>query len=65
VPDDARSPMSATIYIEMADGSARIFKTAASGWKSRARCRGELAGDQFRRFAVERCDYVRATGGIV
>src|SRR5256885_7026724 len=34
VPDDARSPMSATIYIEMTDGSARIFKTAASGWKA-------------------------------
>jgi len=26
--------MSATIYVEMADGSARISKTAASGWKA-------------------------------
>ena len=34
VPDDARSPMSATIYLEMADGSARVFKTAPSGWKA-------------------------------
>jgi len=34
VPDDARSPMSSTIYVEMADGSARVFKTAPSGWKA-------------------------------
>src|SRR5256885_794042 len=34
VPGDARSPMSATIYVEMADGSARSFKAAASGWKA-------------------------------
>jgi len=33
-PDDARSPMSATIYVEMADGSARIFKTATDAWKA-------------------------------
>jgi alpha-L-rhamnosidase len=29
-----QTPMSATLYLAMADGTSKIFKTGASGWKS-------------------------------
>ena len=47
VPDDARSPMSATIYVEMADGSVRLFKTAPSGWKAALDAEGNWHENNF------------------
>ncbi len=34
VPDDARSPMSATIYLEQANGAIRVFKSGEGHWKA-------------------------------
>lgn len=34
VPDDSQAPMSATVYVELADGSTQVFKSSATGWKA-------------------------------
>jgi alpha-L-rhamnosidase len=33
-PIDIQAPMSATVYVEFADGSTEVFKSSTSGWKA-------------------------------
>jgi len=48
VPSDkSQTPMSATVYIEMTDGSVEVFATGGKGWKSALNATGEWFAPQF------------------
>lgn len=40
-PDDFRAPMSATVYLEYADGSSEVFKTSTRGWRATLDAKGD------------------------
>ena len=40
-PGNGQTPMSATLYIEMTDGSVEVFATGGKGWKSALNATGE------------------------
>src|ERR1700674_2008410 len=46
-PGNGQSPMSATLYIEMSDGSVEVFATGGKGWKSALNATGEWFTPQF------------------
>ncbi|PYT67898.1 MAG: hypothetical protein DMG42_25670, partial [Acidobacteria bacterium] len=46
-PGNGRSPMSATVYIEMTDGSVEVFATGRQGWKSALNATGEWFTPRF------------------
>ena len=46
-PGKGQAPMSATLYIEMTDGSVEIFATGGHGWKSDLNATGEWFKPQF------------------
>ncbi|HKV79736.1 MAG TPA: family 78 glycoside hydrolase catalytic domain [Candidatus Sulfotelmatobacter sp.] len=46
-PGNGQTPMSATVYIEMTDGSVEVFATGRKGWKSALNATGEWFTPQF------------------
>src|SRR2546430_8978435 len=46
-PGNGQSPMSATVYIEMTDGSVEVFATGRQGWKSALNATGEWFTPRF------------------
>jgi alpha-L-rhamnosidase len=46
-PGNGQTPMSATLYIEMTDGSTEVFATGGKGWKSALNATGEWFSLQF------------------
>jgi alpha-L-rhamnosidase len=44
---NGQTPMSATLYIEMTDGSVEVFATGGRGWKSALNATGEWFGREF------------------
>ncbi len=46
-PGNGQTPMSATLYIEMTDGSVEVFATGGKGWKSTLNATGEWFTPQF------------------
>ncbi|MBV9342018.1 MAG: family 78 glycoside hydrolase catalytic domain [Acidobacteria bacterium] len=46
-PNLSRTPMSVTLYVEMADGSFKIFKSGEPGWKTALDSGGEWYAPQF------------------
>ena len=46
-PNLSRTPMSATVYVEMADGSGKIFRAGDPGWKATLNAGGEWHAPQF------------------
>lgn len=45
--DKSQSPMNATVYLEMTDGSVEVLATGAKGWKSAMNATGEWFTPQF------------------
>lgn len=43
----SRAPMSATLYLEMSDGTVQVFKTGDHGWKSTLNATGDWYAPQF------------------
>ena len=43
----SRTPMNATLYVQMSDGSVQIFKTGSEGWKSALDTKGDWQAVQF------------------
>ncbi len=43
----SRAPMSATLYLEMKDGSVQLFKTGDHGWKTALNATGDWYAPQF------------------
>ena len=46
-PGNGQTPMSATLYIEMTDGSVEVFATGGKGWRSALNATGEWFKPQF------------------
>jgi len=46
-PVDIQAPMSATVYVEFADGSTQVFKTATNGWKAALDASGNWQNTEF------------------
>src|ERR1700730_643321 len=47
VANHSSAPMSATLYLEMTDGSVEVFKTGDQGWKSAFNANGDWYEPQF------------------
>ena len=56
----SRTPMNATLYVEMSDGSVQIFKTGSEGWKSALDTKGDVADCAVRRFGLESAGELQA-----
>ena len=46
-PGNSQAPMSATLYVEMTDGSVEVIATGRKGWKSALNATGEWFTSQF------------------
>lgn len=45
--DQSQAPMSATLYLKLADGSTQIFKTGTGDWKATFQAKGDWYSTQF------------------